>query len=44
LRHPNIKVKEGQAFVDWLVSSEGQKTVADYKVNGEQLFFPDASH
>jgi tungstate transport system substrate-binding protein len=44
LRHPNIKVKEGQAFVDWLVSSEGQKTIADYKVNGEQLFFPDASH
>jgi tungstate transport system substrate-binding protein len=44
LRHPNIKVKEGQAFVDWLVSSKGQKTIADYKVNGEQLFFPDASH
>jgi tungstate transport system substrate-binding protein len=44
LRHPNVRVKEGQAFVDWLVSSEGQKTIADYKVNGEQLFFPDASH
>jgi tungstate transport system substrate-binding protein len=44
LRHPNVKVKEGQAFVDWLVSSEGQKTIADYKVNGEQLFFPDASY
>jgi tungstate transport system substrate-binding protein len=43
-RHPNVRVKEGQAFVDWLVSSEGQKTIADYKVNGEQLFFPDASH
>jgi tungstate transport system substrate-binding protein len=43
-KHPNIKVKEGQAFVDWLVSSEGQKTIADYKVNGEQLFFPDASY
>jgi tungstate transport system substrate-binding protein len=44
LRHPNVKVKEGQAFVDWLVSLEGQKTIADYKVNGEQLFFPNASH
>jgi tungstate transport system substrate-binding protein len=44
LRHPNVKVKEGQAFVDWLVSSEGQKTIADYKVKGEQLFFPNASH
>jgi tungstate transport system substrate-binding protein len=44
LRHPNVKVKEGQAFVDWLVSSEGQKTIADYKVNGEQLFFRNASH
>jgi tungstate transport system substrate-binding protein len=43
-RQPNVRVKEGQAFVDWLVSSEGQKTIADYKVNGEQLFFPDASH
>jgi tungstate transport system substrate-binding protein len=43
-KHPNVKVKEGQAFIDWLVSSEGQRTIADYKVNGEQLFFPDASH
>jgi tungstate transport system substrate-binding protein len=41
-KHPNVKVKEGQAFVDWLISSEGQKTIADYKVGGEQLFFPDA--
>ena len=31
-----------QAFIDWLVSSEGQKAIADYKINGEQLFFPDA--
>lgn len=41
-KHPNVKVKEGQAFVDWLISSEGQRTIADYKVGGEQLFFPDA--
>lgn len=42
-KHPNIKVAEGQAFVDWLISPEGQSTIAGYKVNGQQLFFPDAS-
>jgi tungstate transport system substrate-binding protein len=41
-KHPSVKVKEGQAFVDWLVSPDGQNTIADYKVGGEQLFFPDA--
>jgi tungstate transport system substrate-binding protein len=41
-RHPDVKVREGQAFVDWLISSDGQNTIADYKVGGEQLFFPDA--
>ena len=41
-KHPNVKVKEGQAFVDWLISPDGQATIAAYKVNGEQLFFPDA--
>jgi tungstate transport system substrate-binding protein len=41
-KHPDVKVKEGQAFIDWLISSDGQKTIADYKVGGEQLFFPDA--
>jgi tungstate transport system substrate-binding protein len=44
LKHPTVKVKEGQAFIDWLISPEGQTTIADYKVNGEQLFFPDAPH
>ena len=42
-RHPDVKAREGQAFIDWLVSPEGQKTIADYKVGGEQLFFPNAS-
>ena len=42
-KHPNVKVKEGQAFIDWLVSPEGQATIASYKVGGEQLFFPDAN-
>jgi tungstate transport system substrate-binding protein len=41
-KHPNVKVKKGQAFIDWLVSPEGQKAIADYKINGEQLFFPSA--
>jgi tungstate transport system substrate-binding protein len=41
-KHPHVKVAEGQAFVDWLISADGQKTIADYKISGEQLFFPDA--
>jgi tungstate transport system substrate-binding protein len=41
-KHPSVKAGEGQAFVDWLISSDGQTTIADYKVGGEQLFFPDA--
>ncbi|MCK1424132.1 substrate-binding domain-containing protein [Bradyrhizobium sp. 182] len=42
--HPNVKVKDGQAFIDWLISSKGQDAIAGYKVGGEQLFFPNASH
>ena len=42
-KHAGVKVKEGQAFVDWLVSAEGQKTIGDYKVGGEQLFFANSS-
>jgi tungstate transport system substrate-binding protein len=41
-KHPNVKVKEGQAFIDWLLSAEGQKAIASFKINGEQQFFPDA--
>jgi tungstate transport system substrate-binding protein len=41
-RHPNVKKETGQAFIDWLVSPEGQKAIADYKIGGEQLFFPNA--
>ena len=36
------KKMPGQAFIDWLVSPEGQKAIADYKIGGEQLFFPNA--
>jgi tungstate transport system substrate-binding protein len=42
-KHPNVKVADGQAFVDWLISPEGQKAIAGYKIGGEELFFPDAS-
>ena len=41
-KHPTVKVKEGQAFVDWLISREGQDAIAAYKIGGEQLFFPNA--
>jgi tungstate transport system substrate-binding protein len=41
-KHPTVKAKEGQAFVDWLVSPEGQAAIAGYKIGGEQLFFPSA--
>jgi tungstate transport system substrate-binding protein len=41
-KHPNVKKDLGQAFVDWVISPEGQKTIAEYKIGGEQLFFPNA--
>jgi tungstate transport system substrate-binding protein len=41
-KHPHVKAADGQAFIDWLVSPEGQKTIADYKIDGEELFFPNA--
>jgi len=42
-KHPNVKAALGQQFIDWLISSEGQKTIADYKINGQQLFYPNAT-
>src|SRR5215470_6856809 len=42
-KHPHVKTELGQAFIDWLISPEGQKAIADYKINGEQLFFPNAT-
>jgi tungstate transport system substrate-binding protein len=41
-KFPNVKKADGQAFINWLVSKEGQDTIASYKVGGEQLFFPNA--
>jgi tungstate transport system substrate-binding protein len=42
-KHPNVKREMGQAFIDWLVSPEGQKTIAGYKIGPDQLFFPNAN-
>jgi tungstate transport system substrate-binding protein len=42
-KHPNIKKDLGQRFIDWLVSAEGQKAIADYKIDGQQLFYPNAN-
>jgi tungstate transport system substrate-binding protein len=41
-KHAHVKKDLGQRFVDWLVSAAGQKAIADYKIGGEQLFFPNA--
>ncbi len=40
---PNVKAELGQQFVDWVVSPDGPKTIANYKIDGEQLFYPDAN-
>jgi len=40
-KHAHVKADLGQSFIDWLTSAEGQQAIADYKINGEQLFFPN---
>ncbi|MDO5657640.1 MAG: substrate-binding domain-containing protein [Paracoccus sp. (in: a-proteobacteria)] len=42
-RHAHVKAEQGQQFIDWLISDAGQAAIADYKINGEQLFFPSAN-
>jgi tungstate transport system substrate-binding protein len=42
-KHPGVKRADGTAFIEWLISAEGQKRIADYKIGGEQLFFPNAN-
>ena len=42
-RHPHVKVAEAQKFADWIVSPAGQTVIAGYKINGQQLFFPNAT-
>jgi tungstate transport system substrate-binding protein len=41
-KYPSVKKDLGQSFIDWLVSPEGQAAIAGYKIDGQQLFFPDA--
>jgi tungstate transport system substrate-binding protein len=41
-KHPNVKAKQGQAFIDWLTGPEGQAAIANYTIDGQQLFFPNA--
>jgi tungstate transport system substrate-binding protein len=41
-KFPHVKAKEAQQFVDWVTSPAGQSSIAAYKINGEQLFFPNA--
>jgi tungstate transport system substrate-binding protein len=42
-KHPHVKVADGQKFVDWLTTKPGQDVIANYKIGGEQLFFPNAA-
>jgi tungstate transport system substrate-binding protein len=42
-KHPHIKKELGQAFIDWLISKEGQQAIAEYKIGTDQLFFPNAN-
>jgi len=41
-RHPHVRAREGQAFIDWLISNQGQAAIAAYRLDGRQLFFPNA--
>ncbi|WP_375554588.1 substrate-binding domain-containing protein [Roseovarius mucosus] len=41
-KHANVKAEAGQMFIDWILSTEGQQAIADYKIDGQQLFFPNA--
>jgi tungstate transport system substrate-binding protein len=42
-KHKHVKKEQAQAFIDWVVSPEGQKSIADYKIGSDQLFFPNAN-
>ena len=41
-KHPSVKAEAGQSFIDWLISPEGQAAIGEYKIDGQQLFFPNA--
>ena len=42
-RHPHVKAAEAQKFVDWVLSPAGQASIAAYRIEGQQLFFPNAT-
>lgn len=42
-RHPNVRAEDGQRFVDWILSEDGQAAIASYAIDGQQLFFPNAA-
>jgi tungstate transport system substrate-binding protein len=42
-KYPTVKKDLGQQFIDFLISAEGQKIIAGYKINGQQLFYPNAN-
>ncbi len=42
-KHPNVKKELGQRFIDYLISPDGQRDIANYKIDGQQLFYPDAN-
>jgi tungstate transport system substrate-binding protein len=42
-KHPQVKTEAGQRVIDFLISPEGQSAIAGYKINGQQLFYPDAN-
>ncbi len=42
-KHPHVKAADGQKFIDWVLSADGQRAIASYRIGGEQLFFPNAA-
>jgi tungstate transport system substrate-binding protein len=42
-KHPHVKKELGQQFIDWVISAEGQNAIKSYTIDGQQLFFPNAS-
>jgi tungstate transport system substrate-binding protein len=41
-KHAHVKAQDGQAFIDWLISAKGQQAIAEFRIDGEQVFFPNA--
>ena len=43
VRHPRVNVSGGETFINWLLSEDGQRVIAEHQFDGQQLFFPNAS-